>query len=601
MEVTLNIGPREKRTHVVDVSSAGRISWTVSLPSSDSISVGLTWTSASTPEPWCVQPPLRLGPRESHYYTCTTPGSLTFTFDNSSSLLASRAVTLHLSKAPLAAAAAASQSAFLRVGEDTAALNRLGMHGARLYFTNCFAEAEAYFEEERLRVPVYAISYATISWLRAIMTFDAASIAESHHRLHLAQALCEAYMGSAGLLKDAAAGLASLGHSLKSMLGGGAGRTAAASPAGSTSASASASTPLPLPPAAAGSYTPIQLEATLIHGEATLLTALLNLMDESLLSLVKCGLNIRSGWNTYKLVDRAGGAGYSVMAMGGADEPPLRQGMRCTEPDRSLSGRGEEGEGSSSSSTPTPTTSAAAAAAAASTALDVEGGLLFGAGGFNSVASLLPPIVLRILRALDFPNNRGAGLAQLRRCFMGGRIRAPLAGILLVSMGILIPSFHNGGLLHSGAEASTALEALLHSLPNSALPLWLAGRKARMQGRHAAALGFFDRCAAEAGAGLPQLAHLNMYESMWCRGAGFQWDRVLALAEYLQRENAWSKAFYSYVRAVALLELGRMGEGRQAMLTVLTLSSRRIGGKVIPAEQYALKREWGKGGQPRSQ
>ena len=133
------------------------------------------------------------------------------------------------------------------------------------------------------------------------------------------------------------------------------------------------------------------------------------------------------------------------MALSARDEPPLRAGMRCAEPDRTLAGAASAGADDAA---------AAAATASAASALDVEGGILFGAGGFNAVASLLPPVVLRILSALDFPNDRGAGLAQLRRCFMGGRIRAPLAGILLVSMGILIPSFHNGGLLAGGASVA---------------------------------------------------------------------------------------------------------------------------------------------------
>ena len=125
------------------------------------------------------------------------------------------------------------------------------------------------------------------------------------------------------------------------------------------------------------------------------------------------------------------------------------------------------------------------------------------------MASLLPPIILRLLRALDFPNNRGAGLAQLRRCFMGGRIRAPLAGILLVSMGILIPSFHTGSQCTPlGEEAKAALETLLVSLPNSALPLWLTGRSLRMRALHKEALTFFRRSGDEAGTYMPQLEQL---------------------------------------------------------------------------------------------
>ncbi len=61
--------------------------------------------------------------------------------------------------------------------------------------------------------------------------------------------------------------------------------------------------------------------------------------------------------------------------------------------------------------------------ALAAVAAEVEGGLLFGLGGFNCVASLLPPIILRVLSAAGFPFSREAGLAQLRACCLGGRVR----------------------------------------------------------------------------------------------------------------------------------------------------------------------------------
>jgi len=242
-------------------------------------------------------------------------------------------------------------------------------------------------------------------------------------------------------------------------------------------------------PASSSSYTPIQLEATLIYGEATLLVALLNLMEESMLSLLRCGLNIRAGWNLYKAVDRASGG--TVMSMHGDSIPALAPGARCIQVP--LEGVGGTAATSSSSSC----------------GEDVRGGLQFGAGGFNVVASLLPPVVLRVLSAVGFPNDRGAGLSQLRACFLCGRIRSPLAGILLASIGVLIPSFHTGSQCTPlGEEAKAALEALLVSLPNSALPLWLTGRSLRMRALHKEALTFFRRSGDEAGTYMPQLEQL---------------------------------------------------------------------------------------------
>jgi hypothetical protein len=62
----------------------------------------------------------------------------------------------------------------------------------------------------------------------------------------------------------------------------------------------------------------------------------------------------------------------------------------------------------------------------------------------------------------------------------------------------------------------------------------------------------------------------------------------------LAAENAWSKVFYNFMSAQALLQLGRVGEARAAFVKVLRLwageASRRLGNKVISADQYALRR-----------
>ena len=504
--------------HTVEISGPGILRWR--LHTVDTIGLELEWRpsqegggSSSPQAPIQVQPLLRLGPQESHYYTLTTPGEFKFMLDNSSSFISSKSVTLTLSKEPLPAPLPGKPTTtHLRVGVDDAKLNLLGTYGARLFFCNQFEEAEAFFGSERLRVPVFAISYATIAWLRALMTMDKENINEAQRRLAQTQALSEAYLaeGDSGALLGSIKAQASnflstnmgrLGSGALSLLGMG----------GSSSSSNSATTGGPGPslsPSSApsssssGAYTPLQLEATLIYGEATLLTALLNLLDESFLSLLKCGLNIRAGWAMYKSVDRV--MGGTVMGIRGDTSLPLSQGVRCTAVDV----EGAVAAASSAASTAATTTTATPSAADMNP-LDVEGGLQFGAGGFNCVASLLPPVVLRILSAVGFPNDRGAGLAQLRACFLGGRIRSALGGILLSAMGVVIPSFHTGA--HDtplGREASAALEALLVALPNSALPLWLAGRSARMRGQHGEALELFAKCGVVAGTYMQQLEHL---------------------------------------------------------------------------------------------
>ena len=75
-------------------------------------------------------------------------------------------------------------------------------------------------------------------------------------------------------------------------------------------------------------------------------------------------------------------------------------------------------------------------------------------------------------------------------------MRAPLAGLLLLGMRVILPSFHTGALLSVAPEAEAALDALLTAFPGSALPLWMSGRLLRMQARLADAAAAFAASGA---------------------------------------------------------------------------------------------------------
>ena len=51
-------------------------------------------------------------------------------------------------------------------------------------------------------------------------------------------------------------------------------------------------------------WTALQVEAQLVYAEATLLSSLLFLFEESVVGLLKCGMAVRSGWRLYQQVDK---------------------------------------------------------------------------------------------------------------------------------------------------------------------------------------------------------------------------------------------------------------------------------------------------------
>jgi hypothetical protein len=87
-----------------------------------------------------------------------------------------------------------------------------------------------------------------------------------------------------------------------------------------------------------------------------------------------------------------------------------------------------------------------------------------------------------------------------------------------------------------------------------------------------------------------QLAHLNAYEIAWCEAFQHDWEAARLQFKRLQDENTWSKAFYAYMQAVALLQLGAVRDARAKMREVVALSNRKLGGRVISAEQWAVRR-----------
>jgi hypothetical protein len=116
------------------------------------------------------------------------------------------------------------------------------------------------------------------------------------------------------------------------------------------------------------------------------------------------------------------------------------------------------------------------------TGLHIVGGVQYGTGVFNVLASTLPPMVLRVIAALGFPCDRPAGMAQLRASTQSNGLRAPLAALFILAMRVLLPSFRSGDVSENVPEAEALLAVFLARFPSSALFMWMAGRLARMQG-----------------------------------------------------------------------------------------------------------------------
>ena len=144
--------------------------------------------------------------------------------------------------------------------ESSSAINQRAMVGVYLFFTNQLDESENFFRSQIASHAMFAISYACVGFLRALMTWEAVDMAEANKRLEASRVMVQTDVPSEGRL----GGLTRLFVS-------------------------------------AGELNNKQLEATLMTAETLILQAILLLVEENVMSFIQAGLKIRT---SHRLFDR---------------------------------------------------------------------------------------------------------------------------------------------------------------------------------------------------------------------------------------------------------------------------------------------------------
>ena len=144
--------------------------------------------------------------------------------------------------------------------ESSASINTRAMVGVWLFFTNQLDESEHFFQSQIDSHAMFAISYACVGFLRALMTWEHADMAEANQRLEQCRRMVQPDVPSEGRL----GGLTRLFVS-------------------------------------GGALDNRQLEATLMTAETLILQAILLLVEENVMSFIQAGLKIRT---SHRLFDR---------------------------------------------------------------------------------------------------------------------------------------------------------------------------------------------------------------------------------------------------------------------------------------------------------
>ncbi|KAI8090899.1 uncharacterized protein B0P05DRAFT_527859 [Gilbertella persicaria] len=264
------------------------------------------------------------------------------------------------------------------------------------------------------------------------------------------------------------------------------------------------------------------LRANVIKAECCLFIGMLQITQETIMSYIKCGLNLKKAFTCYTIVWQE----YK------------RMGQRYTKyMDRN-------------------TISA----------------IQFGLGSVHLLLSVLPPKVLKVISSLGFKSDKQLGFALLKLCVEGKGVRSPLASLMLLSYYSLLSSFVPQ--LHALEFKSASVECLRDaqkSYPSSCLFLYYAARISRVTKNLVLSTQSFtfavDACRNEwMDTAMTQIGY---YEIGFNFALQLDWQSALGYFEKLSQEKYyWSPALCQYFIGACYGMLGQQTESILAFALV---------------------------------
>ncbi|KAG0172915.1 hypothetical protein DFQ28_004071 [Apophysomyces sp. BC1034] len=277
----------------------------------------------------------------------------------------------------------------------------------------------------------------------------------------------------------------------------------------------------------------IQRHAELVHAEAYLLKALITTVhDDSVMSFLREGLNIRSSYNTYCSLE-------SCLKTGENDE-------------------------------------------------HFQSGVALGVGCFNLILSMLPPSVIRVAEFIGFSADRAHGVAVLESVSRASKdqgLRRQLCDMVIILYHLVLSKMMP---LNNVDEvfAQKILDYNLKRYPSGVFFVYFHGRLLASQGKLEEAKAEY-RKAIETQKDWKQLQHMCFWELGVIALAQQQWEECFSMFDTLSRESQWSKSVYNYLKAVAL---NKQGKDVTKLMKQVTATKQKIGGKSLPMEKFVSRK-----------
>ncbi|CAH1173980.1 unnamed protein product [Phaedon cochleariae] len=290
-------------------------------------------------------------------------------------------------------------------------------------------------------------------------------------------------------------------------------------------------------------YTDKEAHAELCHAESMQLRSVLTfIQDESLTSLVRAGIDIRSCFNSYKDCQQI------------------------------LLKKSWQSEGNK---------------------IHFESGVRVGIGVFNLMISLFPAKIIKLLEWIGFSGNREYGLKELNiGCKVEG-IRQILA--VMATLGYnLIVLYVLGHAEGDTKQCKEILQKQLAKHPESVWFLFFQGRLELILGNLEASQEFYKK-SLESQSVWPQFHHMCYWELFWIHCIKFEWKNALIYVNKLCEHSNWSKSCYYYQKAAVLMMMqdelnSSESEEIDKLLKDVARYKQKIGGQSLPMEQFSIKR-----------
>ncbi|KAK7821596.1 hypothetical protein U0070_014476 [Myodes glareolus] len=223
----------------------------------------------------------------------------------------------------------------------------------------------------------------------------------------------------------------------------------------------------------------------------------------------------------------------------------------------------------------------------------LDGGVKFGLGVFNLMFSLVPPKSLKLLNIVGYSGDREVGLALLHESASEPHINNILSVFTLLF-------YYNYVRVVVGVEraSTSATESLfliyLEKFPNCVVLKFFRARFSMLNGNFETARLKLQECIITQNE-WKQIHHLCYWELMWCHIFLQNWKQAYNYANLLSQHSRWSKAIYTYSKAIlmALLPPNSVNSDNESMSTVfLHVDSLRIKflGSSVPIEKFIAEK-----------